>query len=64
MKITPRVETDEAASGNRRLGGARQLDVLGVRVFCKPFDLGAFLGVVAEAATRLPSALPPHPTHQ
>ena len=43
---------------------ARQLDVLGVRVFRKPFDLGAFLEAVAEAATRLPPALPPHPTHE
>jgi CheY-like chemotaxis protein len=43
---------------------ARQLDLLGVRVFRKPLDLGAFLDAVAEAATRLPPALPPHPAHE
>jgi CheY-like chemotaxis protein len=41
---------------------ARQLDVLGVRVFRKPFDLDAFLAAVTEAATRLPPALHPHRT--
>ncbi len=43
---------------------ARQLDVLGVRVFRKPFELGAFLEAVTDAATRLPPALPPHPAHE
>jgi CheY-like chemotaxis protein len=43
---------------------ARQLDVLGVRVVRKPFDLGALLEAVAEAATRLPPAVLPHPTHE
>jgi CheY-like chemotaxis protein len=43
---------------------ARQLDVLGVRVFRKPFDLGRFLEAVAEAATRLPPALPARPPYE
>lgn len=40
---------------------ARQLDVVGVRVFRKPFDLGAFLKAVTDATTRLPPTPPPHP---
>jgi two-component system cell cycle response regulator CpdR len=53
-------------AANRMLAPAfaRQLDLLGVRVFRKPFDLGAFLDAVAEAATRLPPALSPHPPHE
>ena len=53
-------------AANRMLAAAftRQLDLLGVPVFRKPFDLGAFLEAVAEAATRLPPGRAPHPTQE
>jgi CheY-like chemotaxis protein len=51
-------------ASNRVLAPAfvRQLDVLGVRVFRKPFNLDALRAAATEASARLPPALHPHQT--
>jgi CheY-like chemotaxis protein len=51
-------------AGNRVLDPtfARELDLLGIRVMRKPFELDQFLTAIAEAAAHLSSSHPRHPT--